>query len=201
MFISQLWFIAWMAFASVALALLKLFYHAGLGIIACVAFVYLSVLMLTIANLLDYPRLPRQPRTSEIAEDLQKRNLLAYTHYRIERAFRVAELNGEGPHYFLELENGGILHLAGPYLYNYEPGDGPMRYFPCTHFTLRRHTQLGHVVDILCDGLVIEPEAEAPSYSSHEFARGLVPDDGEILRHINFDQLLEQRTRLRQRTG
>jgi hypothetical protein len=200
-FISQLWLFAGVAFASAALALLKLFYHAGLGIIAVVAFVYLSALMLTIANLLDYPRLPRQPRTSEIAEELERRNLLVYTHYQIERAFRVAELNGEGPHYFLELENGGILHLSGPYLCQYEPGAGPMRFFPCTHFTVRRHAQLGHVVDILCDGLVIEPEAEAPSYLPQDFACGFVPDDGEILRHITFDQLLEQRTRIRQRVG
>ena len=201
MFISQLWLIAGVAFASAALALLRLFYHAGLGIIAVVAFVYLSALMLTIANLLDYPRLPRQPRINKTAEELEKRNLLVCTYYRIERAFRVAELNGEGPHYFLALENGGILHLSGSYLYNYEPGDGPMRYFPCTHFTVRRHAQLGHAVDILCDGLVIEPEAEAPSYSPHDFARGFVPEDGEILRHITFDQLLEQRTRVRQRAG
>ena len=201
MFISQLWLIAGVAFASAAFALLKLFYHAGLGIIAGVAFVYLSALMLTIANLLDYPRLPRHPRTNEVANDLERRNLLVYTHYRIERAFRVAELNGEGPHYFLGLENGGILHLSGPYLYNYEPGDGPMRYFPCTHFTVRRHAQLGHVVDILCDGLVIEPEAEAPPFSPSDFARGFVPEDGEILRHTTFDQLLEHYTGVRQRTG
>jgi hypothetical protein len=200
-FISQLWLIAWVAFASAAFALLKLFYHAGLGIIACVAFVYLSALMLTIANLLDYPRLPRHPRASEIAKELEKRNLLAYTHYRIERAFRVAELNGEGPHYFLELESGGILHLSGHYLYNYEPGEGPMRYFPCTHFTLRRHLQLGQAVDILCDGLVIEPEAEAPPYSAHDFDRGVVPKDGEILRHVTFDQLLGQLTPRRQLAG
>ena len=201
MFISQLWLIAGMAFASAALALVKVFFHAGLGIIAIVAFVYLSALMLTIANLLDYPRLPHQPRASKIAEALQKRNLLVYTHHRVERAFRVAELSDEGPHYFLALENGGVLHLSGPYLYQYEPGDGPIRYFPCTHFTVRRHAQLGHVVDILCDGLVIEPEAEAPSYSSHDFAMGFVPGDGEILRHITFDQLLEQHTRVRQRVG
>ena len=199
MFISQLWLIAGAAFASAGLALLRLFHHAGLGIIAIVAFVYLSAIMLTIANLLDYPRLPRQPRTSEIANELEKRNLLVYTHYRIERAFRVAELNGEGPHYFLELENGGILHLSGQYLYQYEPGDRPMRFFPCTQFTVRRHAQLGHVVDILCDGLVIEPEAEAAAYSPHDFAGGFVPEDGEILRHAGFDELLEERTRLRQR--
>ena len=201
MFLSQLWLIAGVAFASAALALLRLFYHAGLGIIAIVAFVYLSALMLTIANLLDYPRLPRQPRTCDLAEELERRNLLAYTHYCIDRAFRVDALNGEGPHYFLELEHGGILHLSGKYLYDYEPGDAPMRFFPCTQFTVRRHAQLGHAVDILCDGLVIEPEAEAPCYSSQDFAAGFVPDDGEILRHISFDQLLEQRTRLRQRAG
>lgn len=201
MTISQLWLIAGLAFTSAAIALLNVFHGAGLGMIAIVIFAYLSLLMITIAVLLDYPRLPRQPRPNEIAEALEKRNLLNYTPYCVERAFRVAEQNGEGPHYFLELESGGILHLSGAYLYNYEPGYSSLRHFPCTHFTVRRHAQLGQVVDILCDGIVIEPEAEAPPFPPHEFTRGFVPADGEVLRHASFDQLLEQHTRLRQRAG
>ena len=59
--------------------------------------------------------------------------------------------------------------------------------------------QLGHAVDILCDGVVIEPEAEAPSFTPHDFARGFVPADGEVLRHAGFDQLLDQHTQVRQR--
>jgi len=197
--ISQLWLIVSLAFASAAIALLKVFHDARPGMIAMVIFAYLSVLMIAIAILLDYPRLPRQPRESEIAEALEKRNLLVLTQYCIERAFRVAELNGEGPHYFLELENGGILHLSGSYLYNYEPGSGAVRHFPCTHFTVRRHAQLGQAVDILCDGVVIEPEAEALPFTPHDFARGFVPADGEVLRHAGFDQLLDQHTQIRQR--
>jgi hypothetical protein len=199
--ISKLWLIAGLAFASAAIALLKVFHDAGLGMIATVIFAYLSVLMIAIAILLDYPPLPRRPRASEIAEALEKRNLLACTHYCVERAFRVAELKGEGPHYFLELENGGILHLSGAYLYNYEPGNGSVRHFPCTQFIVRRHVQLGQVVDMLCDGVVIEPEAEAPPFTPYDFARGFVPDDGEILRHASFDHLLEQHTQIRQRAG
>jgi hypothetical protein len=191
---SQLRRIAGLVFALIAVALLRVYAHAGLGMIALVALVYLSALMVTIAILLDYPRLPSQPPISEVAAELERQNLLIATRFCAERAFRVAELRQEGPHYFVELEDGGILHLSGPYLHDYEPGRNPVRYFPCSRFIVRRHAQLGHPVDILCEGVVIEPEVEAPAFTPQDFARGHVPADGEILRHVSFDQLLQERT-------
>jgi hypothetical protein len=197
---SQLRVIAAVAFALGAIALLRFFHHASVGMILLAVFVYLGALMVTIAFLLDVPRLSRQPRASEAAAELERRDLLVSTRFRAGRAFRVAELHHEGPHYFLELENGSILHLSGPYLYAYEPGRDSLRHFPCSLFTVRRHAQLGHVVDLLCEGVVIEPEVEAPAYTPHDFARGHVPADGEILRHLTFDQLLRQRTAAQPRT-
>jgi hypothetical protein len=190
---SQLRVIAGLAFALGAIALLRFFRHASVGMILLAISVYLGALMVTIAFLLEYPQLRRHPRTSEAAAELEKRDLLVATRFRAERAFRVAELHHEGPHYFLELENGSILHLSGPYLYAYEPGPDSLRHFPCSVFTVRRHAQLGQVVDLLCEGVVIEPEVEAPAYTPRDFARGH-PADGEILRHLTFDQLLRQRT-------
>jgi hypothetical protein len=184
-------------FAAGAIAAIRAYHHAGVAVIAIVIFTYLSVLMATIAVLMDYPRLPSQPRMNEVAEDLQRRNLLRSTEFSVDRAFRVDECNGEGPHYFLELENGGILHLSGNYLFDYEPGDGFQRHFPCTRFTVRRHADLGHVVDIICSGLIIEPEIEAPPYSPWEFSHGLVPRDGQVLRNLTFDQLRQQRIEAR----
>jgi 8-oxo-dGTP pyrophosphatase MutT (NUDIX family) len=197
--VSQVRRIVGLLFFLGAIAALGILRNAGLGKIAVVTFVYLSALMVTIAILLDYPRLPRQAKTNDVADELERRNLLVPTFFCVERAFRVEELHGEGPHYFLELEAGGILHLSGPYLYRYEPSDGSVRHFPCTQFIVRRHAQLGHAVDILCEGVVIEPEVEAPPYTPRDFAQRLVPADGEILRNLTFDQLREQRTALRAR--
>jgi hypothetical protein len=188
-----------LAFAAAAVTLFRAFHHAGFGVFAIVVFVYLSVLMVTIAVMIDFPRLPRQPKMSEIADDLARRRLLLSTSFCADRAFRVDECDGEGPHYFLELEDGGVLHLSGNYLYDYEPGDGSSRHFPCTRFTVRRHADLGYAVDILCSGLIIEPEVEAPPYTAWDFAHGLVPRDGQMLHNLTFDQLRQQRIAARYR--
>jgi len=170
------------------------FRHAGFGVLAIVILTYLSVLVLVMAIMLNYPRLPRQAMVNDFADELEAHNLLVSSSYRADRAFRVDELEEEGPHYFLELEDGRILHLSGKYLYQYEPIEGSPRHFPCTEFTLRSHAESGYVVDLVCGGLVIEPEVEAPPYSAEDFAQQRVPQDRAILRDISFDQLLLERT-------
>jgi len=182
-----------LAFAAAAVTLFRAFHHAGFGVFAIVVFVYLSVLMVTIAVMIDFPRLPRQPKMSEIADDLARRRLLLSTSFCADRAFRVDECDGEGPHYFLELEDGGILHLSGKYLYEYEPLDGSPRHFPCTEFALRSHAETGYVVDLICGGLIIEPEVEAPAYSAADFAQHRIPQDRTILHNVSFDELLLER--------
>jgi len=182
------------AFAATAVAALIVFRHAGFGVLAVVILTYLCVLVLVIAIMLNYPRLPRQAMVNDFADELDTRNLLESTSFRADRAFRVDEHEEEGPHYFLELEDGGILHLSGKYLYEYEPIDGSPRHFPCTEFTLRSHAEAGYVVDLICGGLIIEPEVEAPSYSAGDFALHRVPKDRTILRDVSFDLLLLERT-------
>jgi hypothetical protein len=170
------------------------FRHSGIGVLAVVILTYLSVLIVVLAVMLNYPRLPRQAMMNDFADQLEEQNLLVPTKFHADRAFRVDGSGDEGPHYFLELEHGGILHLCGNYLYDYEPIDGAQRHFPCTRFTVRRHRELGYVVDILCGGLVIEPELEAPPYTAREFENNLVPEDGAILRNVSFDQLRQERS-------
>jgi len=186
------WLIA-ISFAAAAIAALIVFRHAGWTTMSLVIFAYLAAMMTAIAFLLDYPRMRRRPQTSERAKELAKRNLLISTPYFADRAFRVHESHEEdGPHYFLELEDGGVLHLCGAYLYEYEPGDGAPRHFPCTRFTVRRHAESGQVVDLLCGGTIIEPEDEAPPFRTLDFARGLVPCDGEVFFAPTFDELLQR---------
>ena len=50
--------------------------------------------------------------------------------FKARRAFLVAEYADEGPHYFLELEDGRILYLTGQGLYNYEPLPPRMTWTP-----------------------------------------------------------------------
>lgn len=184
-----------LGFTASAVVAFVVFRHAGFAVNLLVLFTYLSVLIVVIAVILNYPRLPRQAMVNDFADQLEAQNLLQSTSFVADRAFRADEFAEEGPHYFLELEDGsGVLHLSGAYLYNYEPIDGSPRLFPCTHFTVRRHAELGYVVDLICGGLVIEPEVEAPPYSAREFRELRVPKDGVILRDIDFDHLLQQRT-------
>ena len=186
-----------LAFAVGAIVAFRDFHHSGIAVIAIVIFTYLSLLIVTFAIMLDYPRLPLKPRANKAVDKLEKQTPFLHTSFSADRAFRVAECNEEGPHYFLELENGGILHLSSNYLYDYEPGNGHPRLFPCTRFTVRRHAELGHLVDILCSGLIIEPEFEAPPYTAWDFAHGMVPCDGQILSNLTFDQLRRQFSRSR----
>jgi hypothetical protein len=187
--------ILYVGFAVGAVAAFVAFRHASIGVLFAVILVYLSVLIIVLAIMLNYPRLPRQVLVNDFADELESQNLLMSTSFCADRAFRVDEAAEEGPHYFLELEDsGGILHLAGKYLYTYEPIGGAQRHFPCTKFTVRRHAELGYAVDILCGGLVIEPEVEAPPYTEREFAENAVPEDGVILHNVTYDQIRHERT-------
>jgi len=182
-----------LAFAASGVAVLLIFRHASFGVLAGVLFAYLCVLILVAAVMLNYPRTPRQVLVNDFIDELEARDRLTCASFVVDRAFRVEGARAEGPHYFLELEDGGIFHLCGNYLYNYEPIEGAPRHFPCTRFTVRRHAEAGYVVDLVCGGLVIEPEIEAPPFTAQDFAEGRVPGDGVILRDISFDQLSGER--------
>jgi hypothetical protein len=183
-----------LALVGLAVAAFITLRHFGVAVAFIVIFTYLSVLIIVMAIILNHPRLPRQPQFNDFADELDAQGLLVPTSFRADRAFRVDEFSQEGPHYFLELDAGGVLHLSGRYLYDYEPLNGLPRRFPCTQFTVRRHAEVGYVVDLICCGLVIEPEVEAPPYSAQDFDLYRVPADGVILDNLTFDQLRQQRT-------
>lgn len=191
--------ILFLAFGATAVLATITFRHSGAAVLGVVVITYLCVLVLVLATMLNYPRQSHQAMVNEYADELEAKNLLTSIDYFVDRAFRVeARHEEEGPHYFLELRGGGVLHLSGTYLYDYEPvPNAAPRHFPCTRFTLRRHAELGYVVDILCGGIIIEPEIEAPPFSDEDVAAHRIPEDGAILRHRTFDQLRRERTLLR----
>jgi ribosomal protein S18 acetylase RimI-like enzyme len=137
---------------------------------------------------------------SGYAQELERKGLLVSTSYRARRAFQVAEFEDEGSSYFIELENGAVLYLCGQYLYEYEPTDDDPelkqgRRFPCAEFTIRRRRQKGFIVDILCGGMVIEPQILAPPFSEADFQNDKAPEDGEVISDKTYDQIKFERTR------
>ena len=130
--------------------------------------------------------------------DLEERGLLVSTDYRATRAFQVDEVEDEGPHYFVELEDGRILYLNGQYLFEYEETDDDLeltqpRRFPCTEFTVRRHRDAGFVLDLLCGGRVLEPEVVAPPFSNLDYREGRIPEDGEIIISRTYEEIKAER--------
>jgi hypothetical protein len=141
------------------------------------------------------------PSVDDGIAELERRGLIVDTRFEATRAFGVESYDDEGPHYFLELADGsGVLALVGQYLYGYEAiDDDPelnrSRRFPCTAFTVRRHRSEHHVVDVICGGDVIEPEAMAPGRVVKAWFRDdFVPEDGEILTGTSFDELKRRLT-------
>ncbi|SHI52380.1 hypothetical protein SAMN02745216_00074 [Desulfatibacillum alkenivorans DSM 16219] len=136
---------------------------------------------------------------SKYFRDLEEQGLLETEDFTASRAFGVEEYDDEGLHYYLELADGGVLFLTGQYLYDYEPtfDDSEInqpRYFPCTEFSVLRHKAEGYVVDIVCRGDVLEPELVAPPFDFKDFDNDLVPEDGQIISDVSYDELKRQRT-------
>lgn len=138
-------------------------------------------------------RLFRESHEEEIA-GLEAHGLLTGTSYSARRAFQVAELEDEGPGYFIELQDGSVLFLSGQYLHDYgqdEEAQNPQ--FPCASFTIRRHQTKGHVVDILCSGPALKLDAEAPPLTLEEMSSDNALEDGQIIRNRTYDELRKER--------
>jgi hypothetical protein len=132
-------------------------------------------------------RRPWSPTAADIARRLDEQGLLVAEQFRAVRALEVDEFEDEGLSYFLELESGGVLFLSGQYLHDYDARTS--RAFPSTEFTVRRHKEKGHVVDIVCGGTVLKPELVATPFHDVDFKDGKVPEDGEIIRDRTYDEL------------
>ncbi len=135
-------------------------------------------------------RTPALNRTEQLTE-WQQNGLLVEESYKALRAFAVEELEDEGSHYFLELEDYRVLFLTGQYLYEYEPDERSQqpRQFPCSEFTILRHRMKGFVAGVVCHGRVLNPGVPLPPFSEMEE----IPNDGEIIGQKSFDQLKAER--------
>lgn len=139
------------------------------------------------------PNISRKSLEEQLAE-LQEKGLLLNELFKARRAFQVEEYEDEGSHYFIELMDGAVLFVTGQYLYEYqEITDDPElnqdRRFPCSEFRLQRHKETGSVLNILCAGRVLAIECVAPPFDKSAFKRGLVPEDGKVLRNRSYEDL------------
>jgi len=173
----------------------------GLGpvvAIACLGMIVLSLVLFAGRWSRSGTEEEQQAKRAADRLQLERTGLLVPEPYKATRAFQVAELEDEGSHYFIELEDGSVLFLSGQYLYEYEPRTrrGKLerpRTFPCTQFALRRHRNMGHLVDIECSGPVLEPEAIAPSFSLQDSENYRYPGDQSIIRNKSYDEIKSER--------
>jgi len=142
------------------------------------------------------PSFSNQSVEERVAE-MEREGLLISESFEAKRAFQVEEFEDEGAHYFIELADQSVLYLNGQYLYDYDPIiDDPefnqARAFPCSQFTVRRHKKGGHVVSMTCGGVVLPPECVTPPFNRKDLKRGLVPEDGQILRDKSYEDLKKE---------
>lgn len=103
------------------------------GLLMSIIFLVLCIVAFILFNLFEIRKEMSDIRKWEAEYEQQIREweaqgLLDVTHYRFKRVFCVEADEetgeGEGPHYFFELDNGSVLYLFGHYLHGLETFDG-----------------------------------------------------------------------------
>ena len=133
-------------------------------------------------------------RAPEPDEQSEQQGSLVSTEYQATRYFQVEASGEEGPHYFIELDDGSVLYMSGRYLAAFGPHKvlnviDRSRKFPCAEFVVRRYRYDGCVVDIQCRGIALEPEIITPPFKEYDFHNGMMPQDGDILTSRTYDEM------------
>lgn len=114
-----------------------------------------TLAVLGIVAWLSARKMGQRAMLEELAH-MKREGLLTTTTYTVRRAFRLRKNGDDSPRYFLEQANGRVLVLEGSYLYQEEGHHD----FPCTQFTVERHTAHGYVLDLLCEGQPVPLDAD-----------------------------------------
>jgi len=157
------------------------------GVVLAAFLILFAVLMLVVLNLGR-----RKPPPGPTLAPLEAQGLVVSTDFRATRAFEVEEFEDEGRHYFMELADGTVLYLNGQYLYDYgiDPDSREEKDstgFPNTEFTVRRHSAEDYVLDIICKGKPLKPEATAPPFGGKGSKVVDIRTDGDIIRDRTYD--------------
>lgn len=92
------------------------------------------------------------------------------------RALRVDERGSRGPHYFVLLTDGKVLHLRGHYLRGYEPDGERERTFPCETFE-----SMDGCPNIFCIGRPFEPEVAGRAIGFADRYEGFMSDNWTLV--------------------
>jgi hypothetical protein len=95
-------------------------------------------------------------------------------------AIEVEEFEDEGRHCYLELEDGRVLFLSGPHLYDSDEDDITPR-FPNRELLITRFPRTGDIYDIERLGEYFPPSLKLPPFTKEDHEADRVPEDGQIL--------------------
>lgn len=159
--------------------------------------VEMATVMLSPGSSTPFGILGIKPKDCTI-EAVRAKGELEQRTFHARRAFEVAERGDEGLHYFVELADNSTLYLTGQYLYDFMPiSDDPklkqLRLFPCTEFVISRDKNNEYFIQLDCMGTAIEPECITPPFSSTDHKQGGVPDDGDVITDVSYDELKSRR--------
>ncbi len=101
-----------------------------------------------------------QRRYQKKLAKLDRDGLLQKSDYEARRVLLVLGVDGHDAHFFVELPDGGVLHLDGEALFEL-PGSGQndrSPAFPSTRFRISRNKESGHIVSVENLGEGIDPE-------------------------------------------
>lgn len=113
-------------------------------------------------------------------------------HYEASRAFAVASLEDEGPHFFVELVDGRVLYLRGGFLAQFQPGPGggastALALFPSSEFDVVLDPSSGEAIDLRCGGAPFELDCFLEA--SRELAWGHAWLSGEVIAGVSYETL------------
>lgn len=151
-----------------------------------------AIALSTLAAMAAYLWIQRRERTKlEHLEDLLAGEIAAgqvkSTTYTIRDAIAVEEAEDEGPGYYLLLDDGRTLFLAGQYLY-----DPVENGFPWTSFEVVRAVHGGWPLRVAPLGAPVTPSWTRHPFYDDEYGAGVVPADGTIEAR-DFDSLKRDR--------
>lgn len=199
-------FICFFVLIAIADTFLKKNSPIVMGVVCGIVFLVVMVIIFVAFNRrgIKINREAKKDIDACIAE-LNSAGLVQREHYHALRAFGVEEWEDEGSHYFIELDDKRVLYLNGQYLYDYEPDDGydgeppTPRTFPCEEFEILRHSSEHYVLQIVCQGAVIEPEFITPPFTENDWKQRKVPQDGDIISDRSYDDIKSERLNAVQR--
>lgn len=125
----------------------------------------------------------------------RRRDDLVSEIYHARRALELRDLGTGDGWYLIELDTGQVLCLwdnqpSGPL--GIDPGSPEARRFPCTEFTVIRHSVENFITVVICAGQVIKPVTVPLPDHFDDWLYTHLPKDGDVVPDKSFDEMQEE---------